>query len=334
MPATTPPLSVPTPIPTAPATADAGSVAAPTTVPTPVPAPTPTVAPAPTAAPTPTPPSTPAPTEVPTATPTPTSAVVPIGTGRQCLVHDGVDRCWSIQTSGLDAPRPLVIDLHGWGGSGEQQRGNSKFDVIAEQEHFVAVWPDGLNSSWNAGSECCRPSSTDGVDDVGFIRDLVASVAAAHNVDLDRVYVTGFSNGCAMAQRLAAEASDLVAAIACTSLFRLVPPAAGYSPVPIMEVHGSRDSLIHYEPGEFEGAPLGGAIDNIESWAALNGCSGEPTDTTVGDDQVRRSYVGCAEGAEVVLVTIVDADHNLYIFAEPRTATAQLMWDFLSRFRR
>lgn len=332
-PPTTPPQALPaTPTPTAAATATAHATSSPTvTAPaTPTISSAPTVTRSPTTLPTPTVTSPPTPTLTPTAAPTPGAAAV--GYGRQCIVHDRLERCWSIRTSGLDAPRPLVIDLHGWGGSGEQQRVNSRLDEIAAEEYFVAVWPDGLNSSWNAGVECCGSSSAGGVDDVGFLRSLIASVGQAHNVDLDRVYVTGFSNGCAMAQRLAAEASDLVAAVACTSLFRLVPVAPGYSPVPIMALHGSRDSVIPYEPGSFEGAPLGGAVANVESWAALNGCAAEPTEAALDDDKVRHSYLGCAAGAEVVLVTIDDADHNLYIFAEPRTETTRLMWDFLSRF--
>ena len=48
-------------------------------------------------------------------------------------------------------------------------------------------------------------------DDVGFLREVVAQVAAAHPVDTTRIYVTGHSYGCMMAQRFLAEASDLVA---------------------------------------------------------------------------------------------------------------------------
>ena len=278
------------------------------------------------------PPATP--TGIPTAAPAPTASAAAVGYGRQCLVHDDVERCWSIQTSGLDEPRPLVIDMHGWGGSGEQQRGNSHFDVVAQQQQFVAVWPDGRNGSWNAGTACCGSSSARGVDDVGFIRSLIASVGSTHNVDLDRVYLTGFSNGCAMAQRMAAEASDMVTAVACTSLYRLVPVAAGYTPVPILEMHGSLDETVLYAPSTFEGAPLAGAIANAESWASINGCSGEPTEAVIDDHKVQRTYVECGAGADVALVTVDDGFHNLYILDDPPAETAQLLWDFLSRFSR
>lgn len=320
-PSPTPPANDVAPIgPTAPP-ATPTVVAAPT-ISTLTPIPTPTTTPAPT------------PTSAPTATPAPTATATAVGYGRECLVHDAVERCWSIQTSGLDEPRPLVIDMHGWGGNGEQQRGNSRFDVVAAQEGFVAVWPDGRNSSWNAGAACCGSSSARGVDDVGFLRSLIASVGSAHNVDLDRVYLTGFSNGCAMAQRMAAEASDVIAAVACTSLYRLVPVAAGYTPVPILEMHGSLDETIFYAPSTFEGEPLSGAVANAESWATINGCSGEPIENEIDDHKVLRTYVGCAPGVEVALVTVDDAFHNVYIVDDPRTSAAQLLWDFVSRFAR
>jgi poly(3-hydroxybutyrate) depolymerase len=42
------------------------------------------------------------------------------------------------------------------------------------------------------------------------------NVAATHGADLERhVYWAGHSNGCAMAQRMAAEAPEIVAAVGC-----------------------------------------------------------------------------------------------------------------------
>ena len=81
----------------------------------------------------------------------------------------------------------------------------------AEEFGFIVVWPQaavepisvqGLNTAWNAGG-CCRfkvdnegfgPS--DDVDDVGFLREMVGQVAAAHPVDTSRIYFSGHSNGC------------------------------------------------------------------------------------------------------------------------------------------
>ena len=85
-----------------------------------------------------------------------------------CIQHDGYYRCWYIHVpKSLNGPVPLLLDMHGFGGNAEGQKRLTGFDLLADTEGFIVVWPQGMNASWNAGPGCCGHSVTDGVDDVG-----------------------------------------------------------------------------------------------------------------------------------------------------------------------
>jgi len=167
--------------------------------------------------------------------------------GEACLPQKQGDyfRCWNkYKPKTASSSAPLIIDLHGWGATPEFLRGLSKWPALADKEGFVVVWPFGIGKSWNAGKTCCDPASKNNVDDVGFLRGLIKELVKSGSVDPTRVYLSGHSNGCAMAQRFAAEASDVTAAVACMALYLLVDAAASYKPVSVMEVHGINDPTV------------------------------------------------------------------------------------------
>jgi poly(3-hydroxybutyrate) depolymerase len=121
----------------------------------------------------------------------------------------------------------------------------------------VIVWPNGVNRSWNA-ADCCGAAHARGVDDVGFLRALVARLSSEFPIDPTRVYVSGWSNGCMMAQRLAVEASDLIAAVGCMAGYLPLAELAASArlraamraaesqafPVSVLEVHCMDDSQV------------------------------------------------------------------------------------------
>ena len=237
-------------------------------------------------------------------------------------------RTWEIHIPpGLSGSVPLVVDLHGYTSSANGQRLISGFRQLADTEGFIVVWPQGISNSWNSGT-CCGLAQSGGVDDVAFIRSLVGEIVAAQNVDTNRVYVTGLSNGCSMSQRLAIEASDLFAAAACMAFYLLVPDNDAYSPIPVMEMHGTDDNIVPFYPG---------ASDNLERWASLNGCSGSPEVSQIADsasiagDSIR-TYQNCANNAKVALVTINGGGHVLYKGYGTQVGTTAIAWDFLSAF--
>ena len=169
-------------------------------------------------------------------------------------------------------------------------------------------------------------------------------VVTNHSVDENRIYLTGWSNGCALSQKLANEHSDTFAAIACMSYYLLDDPVADYSPIPIMEIHGLLDQIILYSNDAIHlpnlEAQEHGAIQNLLLWADMNGCSGSLPDSNQPSTFYSvQSFTDCDNGTEVSLVTLYAADHNPYeesydIFTGNggTVDTNGIAWDFVSQF--
>ena len=246
-----------------------------------------------------------------------------------CVEHDGYYRCWYIHIpEGLKGPAPLLVDMHGFGGNAEGQKRLTGFDRLADDEGFIVVWPQGMNASWNAGPKCCGHSVADGVDDVGFLRKMIARVGGQQAVDQRRVYITGLSNGSAMSQRFANEASDLVAATASLALYLLVPESDNYEPVPVLEIHGTKDGVVNWgEKGAFPGA-----MKNLKSWATMNQCRGEPVESWREGSHYALTYENCKAGTEVTLVSIHEGGHVIFPTRGSRINTTAMAWDFMKRF--
>ncbi|WP_198318931.1 alpha/beta hydrolase family esterase [Azotobacter chroococcum] len=141
------------------------------------------------------------------------------------LRHDGLLRTYRLHVPASYSaarPTPLLVALHGGGGSMDHQVDDARYGLIgkSEREGFILVFPNGFSrlrsgklATWNAG-ECCGAARDRQVDDVGFIRQVVAKVARQMTIDRHRIYAAGMSNGGMMAYRLACEMADVFRAVA------------------------------------------------------------------------------------------------------------------------
>lgn len=256
--------------------------------------------------------------------------------------HDGAVRTFDLFVPDADGPVPLVFDLHGTFSDGEQQRADSGFRVVAEAEGFAVAWPDSLGSEWASWAGF----GADGVDDVAFLRALVAEARSRVAVDPARIYVTGFSNGGAMAQRLACEAADLFAAFvalaAATPSNQLTTAACRPAgPVPMLTVRGTTDQLIPFEGGTTPpSAPSQIPVRSFEAelqwWADLAGCAGSAPDTveSLGATTECRRFTDCDGGVQVGACSVqsnAQAGHLLYDNLDGVDVAAEA-WSFLRRF--
>tara|TARA_B100001564_G_scaffold101291_1_gene83383 strand:- start:78 stop:857 length:780 start_codon:yes stop_codon:yes gene_type:complete len=246
---------------------------------------------------------------------------------------------------------PLVVDIHGGQDDMYQQRWTSDFANISMEQGFIVAYPQGHNNLWNMGWDsitCSAGILCTEEDDVGFILQMVDIITQNHSIDNSRIYSTGWSNGCGMTQRLAVEASDVFAAAGCMSMYRFVEAPSDYLPIPFMEVHGLLDEIIQYTTTAHSALIFGpekGAIQNLESWAELNGCQGtNPEVIESQDDYDIRGYTNCENETQVMLVTLFFAAHNPYEHDDPVTQpgrgganptgvpTSTMVWEFLSKF--
>ena len=257
---------------------------------------------------------------------------------------------------------PVVLNFHGGGGHGANEQEYSLMDRLADRETFVAVYPNGSGRfgkrllTWNAGT-CCAYAVINNVDDVGFVRALISKLAESIPIDRRRIYATGLSNGAMMSHRLAAEAGDLIAAIAPVAGGMVVPGMKSTRPVPVMHIHSVDDPRALYAGGLGPPFPLTKSqvfhpnIDQmIARWVKYNGCSTEPAVVDrragregSGQSATRYVYSHCRDGAEVDLWKLTGAGHvwpgGKQKFMErilgPSTEIIdanQEMWNFFKRF--
>lgn len=225
---------------------------------------------------------------------------------------------------------PIVLALHGSGGSGARLRGfmGGALDRMAERRGFIAVYPEGFEGNWN-GCRAPAPSSANrlGIDDVGFVRALMAWLTRELGADPTRVYAVGFSGGGHMAYRLALEIPDQIPAIAVIAASLPVEDELDCKPsgrpVSVMIVNGTADPVNPYHGGEVV-APTGTRLGQVRSTAAsaeyfatIDGYPPAPNTTLTlaprtgegtGVDRATWSGVG---GAEVTLVTIHGGGHTI-----------------------
>jgi polyhydroxybutyrate depolymerase len=195
-------------------------------------------------------------------------------------------------------PLPLLVALHGGLGTGKAMAEVSGFDRVADARGLIVAYPDGLGRAWNAGS-CCGKPMENRVDDVGFMKALVADVSSKVAVDTSRVYGAGFSNGAMLVHRVACEAPGTFTAIAAVAGGIMVKDCSATQGTPTLLIQGRDDPRIPWDGGEFEGNYRPSIADIVTTLGKRNRCSGGETVVSENETVSCRKLGGCAGGNEV-----------------------------------
>ena len=252
--------------------------------------------------------------------PTQTPASLPAGETERTLTHDGRERSYLLYVpTSVDwsQPVPLVLVFHGGTGNGKNAKTMSGFNNVADQNGFIVAYPNGTGRisdeiilTWNGG-ECCGYARQENVDDVGFVRAMVAELQAQVNIDSKRVYATGMSNGGILSHRLACEASDLFAAIAPVAGTLNFQPCTPSQPVAVIAFHGTGDLHLPYEGGvgaeSLVGVDFASVLTSIGFWTSFNGCASAPLTESFAD--IQHDTWDCAGNVNVELYTIIGGGH-------------------------
>jgi polyhydroxybutyrate depolymerase len=214
---------------------------------------------------------------------------------------------------------PLVLAFHGRGTTASWMARRTHLNSVADEHHFLVVYPVGYKKQWGDGRGT-TPSERDGVDDVAFIATLIEALRTQLNIDAQRIYATGISNGGFFSFRLGCLLADKIAAIAPVAAtlpasLTAAPPAA--RPVPLLLIHGTKDRRVPANGGVLHAS--GHILSTAESaafWARRNGCSvstpiTENLETRANDGTwvQHTRYPGCEPEASVELYTIVNGGH-------------------------
>lgn len=184
---------------------------------------------------------------------------------------------------------PLVLALHGTGGSAQQMESSYGLNDKADLADFIVVYPEGVRRdgvlgirTWNAG-KCCDYSMENNIDDVAFVSTLIDRMESEFHIDPARIYVTGMSNGGMMAYRLACELSSRIAAIAAVSSTMMATECSPDRPVPILHIHSALDTKVPYTGGIGIGGYNFSDVDSVLNvWATVNLCMDAPAENDNG----------------------------------------------------
>lgn len=203
----------------------------------------------------------------------------------------------------VEAP-PMVLWLHGFGGSGEGALRNTGMVNRYLERGYAFAAADGLPREGQAEgrtSWAFHPDRPQQRDEAAFFAAILDDAQAQFGIDRDRVILAGFSIGGSMTSYVACQNPDLFDAYApVAGSFWRPHPTECAGPVRLFHTHGWRDMTV-----PLEGRPLGGGVIEqgdvwyaMDMWRQTNGClmhrADEFEDT---GDFWRRRWTECEAGA-------------------------------------
>ncbi|MGH7604677.1 MAG: alpha/beta hydrolase family esterase [Gemmatimonadaceae bacterium] len=254
--------------------------------------------------------------------------LAPVAAPADTIDVGGIPRTYTAQLPDKASRVPLVLVLHGNTQQGIDMRERTGWADVATKEGFAVVFPDGLNRAWadlRSSDERAGVTPPKGTDDTAFLMALTRRYVENGTADPKHLYVTGVSNGGAMAMTLACEHPETFAAagIVVMNLTQSMRPACRPSqPIPILLMNGTADPLIPYNGGKgtsrFAVDGFLSTPETVRFWRKVDGCDEADASVTALPDvnaedesRVTRIESRCPPGRDVVLYRVDGGGHRM-----------------------
>jgi polyhydroxybutyrate depolymerase len=251
---------------------------------------------------------------------------------RQISILSGGRRRFAVVHVAAGTPKrarvPIVLVLHGAGGTGARMETYTGMSAVADRSRFLAVYPSAVTPHpfWNYVADPKRP------DDIGFLRDLIDHVERTRCVDPARVYVTGVSNGGGMTAFVGCALADRVTAIApVAGRYAREPACRPERALSVLEVHGTADRTVPYASS---------APGYVHDWVERDGCEDRPVYRRLTSKVGRFDWLRCAPGVRVAHVKIAGGPHEwpgwpaTSMPPRPSFSASWAIWRFFARLHR
>jgi len=254
------------------------------------------------------------------------------------IVHNGVMRNYRLfLPNGFIASDhlPLVFNFHGLGSNALEQEAYTGFDAVADTAHVVVCYPNGINNAWNI----VNSNSTD----IDFVDTLITVLHNQYNINLNRVYSTGLSNGGFLSNLLGCSLSNRIAAIAPvagTNVPLVQNTCTPSSRVPVLYIHGDADPIVNY----YGTAGIVSAADLMNLWTGINHCSlisdtiQVPNISTTDNCTAEKiTWHNCDSNVSVVHYRIINGGHTWpgvpFIIGTTNQdfVASSIIWEFFNR---
>ena len=263
----------------------------------------------------------------------PARAAMPVGHEACTIKEGGIERLYLLHVPpqyDQSQPMPLVLMLHGFGGTAANAVRETGWSAKADREGFIVAYPQATRpdegaapnlrtngTAWNDGSGRFH-SSERNIDDVAFIRAVIERIQVEYSIDAKRVYVTGFSNGGSMTFHIGNKLAGRVAAIAPVASASWAETLAPARKISVLYITGTKDPLNPLEGGvprfafrkqSDEGKAKRSVEIQIAQWVKALGLPSSPyKDET--QNGVRRQLFGAPKtSAQVEYITVEGLGH-------------------------
>lgn len=246
---------------------------------------------------------------------------------REYVLH--VPQRRPMTSSGMLLPYSLILVLHGSSATGGDIEATTSMDSVSEANRLVVAYPNGVAgggglfpTDWNAGS-CCGAAGRENIDDVAFIKEVIAELSAKLPIDRRRIYIAGFSDGGRMAYRLACELSTQIAAIGVVSGSLKQDDCSPARPVAVIAIHGTDDPIVPYDEDSDTQPPaaMTGAAatlpPSVQFWISENGC-GAGSVSAFALHVEATTFPGCT-GADVAFYSVDGGAHGWPVLVDPES---------------
>ncbi|MGB5531327.1 MAG: PHB depolymerase family esterase, partial [Ignavibacteriaceae bacterium] len=213
---------------------------------------------------------------------------------------------------------PVVFSLHGYKLNAQQQIDYTLMHDVADTAGFIVVYPDAIYPGFNSGL-IGYPGlpPLPNVNDVGFISALIDTLEARYDIDTNRVYSCGLSNGGIMTYRLACELGNRFAAVASVAGVLTDITGNNCNPmrsIPVLHIHGTADGVVTYNGGL---ANLWSVESTLNHWIQNNNCQLPPDtvflpdlDPNDGCTVQKISYTNCSGTSKIIFYKVIDGGHS------------------------
>ena len=160
----------------------------------------------------------------------------------------GTQRSYILDRATANKPGPLIVGLHGGGGSATQFKTDSGVTPLANAAGVSVVYPESVTRQWNDG-RARKNSRVDQTDDLGFLKALVQDLVAKGVADPQHIVFTGVSNGGMLSYSMACNTDLPIYAVAPVSANVDAGMDCSHTKARLLNIVGTADRIVPMQGG-------------------------------------------------------------------------------------
>ena len=243
---------------------------------------------------------------------------------------------------------PLLFNFHGGGGTAAGFIYTNDMRPLADTAAFIAVYPQAAVDPLDGSNSWLHKAPT-AHNDVNFIEAIIDTLSNNYNIDNDRVYACGYSEGGIFSYELGCRLNNRIAAFSAVSGSMLVDAfrvsyynlgnCSPIHPTAVLLIPGTADSNPHSTYTGFQ--PYYMSVNQITTyWANHNNTDLNPIITQVpnnntadGSTVEKRIWENGDNCVAIKELKVINGDHDWPgVFGNMDIDATEEIWNFVSHY--